>query len=54
MSVIVGYYRQTCQSVSKVIQQIASSMENGEYDFDGTPDKLVRLHTYCFVQLMCE
>jgi len=27
--------------VCKVVRQIASAMENGEYDFDGTPEKRV-------------
>jgi len=37
--------RQSCLSVCKVIRQIAASMENGEYDFDGTPEKRVSLLT---------
>jgi dynactin 1 len=31
--------RQSCKEVCKVMKQIASAMENGEYDFDGTPQK---------------
>jgi len=42
--------RESCQSVSKVVQQIAVSMENGEFDFDGTPEKRVRLLTDCLWQ----
>jgi hypothetical protein len=33
----------------KVIKHIASAMENGEYDFDGTPEKhvcVVIVHNY--------
>ena len=39
--------RKSCASVCKVVQQISVSMENGEYDFDGTPEKRVCLLTYC-------
>ncbi|ELT87630.1 hypothetical protein CAPTEDRAFT_161353 [Capitella teleta] len=31
--------RQTCTETSSVIKKIATAMENGEYDFDGTQDK---------------
>jgi dynactin 1 len=31
--------KRTCSEASRIIKHIATAMENGEYDFDGTPDK---------------
>ena len=38
----VTYCRASCQEVSAIVKKIAVAMENGEYDFDGTQDKVVR------------
>lgn len=37
----------------KVIRHIASAMENGEYDFDGTPEKHVSLPFHVIALNIC-
>ena len=34
-------FSECCADAGKTVKQIAASMENGEYDFDGTPEKQV-------------